>query len=457
MKRFSLLLCAAFLGLLVGCKPENNSPLQEAEDLNLGGETSIPGSFIQVFQQPAPNLSALELDFHRAADKAFGDKFVSAPNTINGGLGPIFNQNSCENCHVSNGRSPFPLDASDLRGFLLRISIAGTGAHGEPLAVPNFGGQLQTKAIFGQVAEAKLSWQEVEEIKTFIDGEQITLTKPVFTLVDPYMPLPNNVLMSPRAAPAVIGLGLLEAIEESAIRGLADPNDLNNDGISGKINNVWDVLKQGFSIGRFGWKAGQPTLLQQTAAAYNNDMGITNPLFTTESSEGQPQNDALNDDPEIDMATLKAASFYTQSLAVPQRRNTTDPSVIQGRELFLEINCGSCHHPKFITGQHEYSFLSYQTIYPYTDLLLHDMGEGLADNRPDNEATGREWRTSPLWAIGLSKTVGGQAANFLHDGRAKTLQEAIMWHGGEAENSKEAFRNLSKSKRDNIIKFLESL
>jgi CxxC motif-containing protein (DUF1111 family) len=271
------------------------------------------------------------------------------------------------------------------------------------------------------------------------------------------MPLPNNVLMSPRAAPAVIGLGLLEAIEESAIRGLADPNDLNNDGISGKINNVWDVLKQGFSIGRFGWKAGQPTLLQQTAAAYNNDMGITNPLFTTESSEGQPQNDALNDDPEIDMATLKAASFYTQSLAVPQRRNTTDPSVIQGRELFLEINCGSCHHPKFITGQHEYSFLSYQTIYPYTDLLLHDMGEGLADNRPDNEATGREWRTSPLWAIGLSKTVGGQAANFLHDGRAKTLQEAIMWHGGEAENSKEAFRNLSKSKRDNIIKFLESL
>jgi CxxC motif-containing protein (DUF1111 family) len=453
-----LILFVVFFSLLVGCNPDKELTPQEDEDLKLGGETSISGSFIKIFQQPAANLSTTELDAHREADKAFGDIFVTAPNFINGGLGPVFNQNSCENCHVSNGRSPFPTDANDLRGFLMRISIEGSGVHGEPLAVPNFGGQLQTKAIFGKPAEAKLTWQEVAEIKTFIDGEQIKLTKPVFTIVNPYLAMPNNILMSPRIAPAVIGLGLLEAIKESDILGLADPNDVDKDGISGKANRVWDFQKQAFSMGKFGWKAGQPTLLQQTAEAYNQDMGITNPYFKKESSYGQLQSDTLKDDPEIDEMTLKTATFYTQSLAIPQRRNTTDLSVINGKKLFLQIKCGSCHNPKFITGQHpEYAFLSNQTIYPYTDLLLHDMGEGLADNRHDYEANGKEWRTPPLWAIGLTKTVGGQYANFLHDGRAKTLQEAIMWHGGEAENSKEAFRKLSKTERENIIKFLESL
>jgi CxxC motif-containing protein (DUF1111 family) len=447
-----------FLSVLVGCKPDKDITPQEEEDLKLGGETSILGAFIKIFQQPAPNLSATELDAHREADKAFGDIFVTAPNFINGGLGPVFNQNSCENCHVSNGRSPFPTDANDLRGLLIRISVEGVGVHGEPLSVPNFGGQLQTKAVFGKLAEAKLTWQEVEDIKTFIDGEQIRLTKPIFTMLNPYMSLPNKVLMSPRIAPAVIGLGLLEAIKESDILSLADPNDANKDGISGKANRAWDFQKQAFATGRFGWKAGQPTLLQQTAEAYNQDMGITNPYFTKESSYGQLQSDTLKDDPEVDLITLKSATFYTQSLAIPQRRNTTDPSVINGKKLFLQINCGSCHNPKFVTGQHpENPFLSNQTIYPYTDLLLHDMGEGLADNRPDYEANGKEWRSPPLWAIGLTKTVGGQNANFLHDGRAKTLQEAIMWHGGEAENSKEAFRKLNKTDRDAIIKFLDNL
>lgn len=443
--------------ILVGCKPDEDILLED-EDLNLGGATSISGTYIQAFQQPAANLSTAELDLHREADKAFGDIFVTAPNTINGGLGPIFNQNACENCHVSNGRSPFPTDGNDLRGLLFRLSIEGAGSHGEPLAVPNYGGQLQTKATFGKTPEAQLTWYEVEEIKTFIDGEQITLSKPVFSIVNPYLPIPPNMMMSPRMAPPVIGLGLLEAIRESDILALADPDDADNNGISGKVNRVWDVKNQQTTVGRFGWKAGQPNLLQQSAAAYNQDMGITNPYFAQENSYGQTQGDALADDPEIDDITLKAAAFYAQSLGVPQRRNTTDPSIISGKELFMQIGCGNCHHPKFITGQHsEYAFLSNQKIYPYTDLLLHDMGEGLADNRPDFEANGNEWRTPPLWGLGLTKTVGGQQANYLHDGRAKTLQEAIMWHGGEAENSKENFSNLSKTEREAVIKFLESL
>jgi len=448
------------LGILIifSCQLKDEVNIQADEDLKLGGETSITGSYIQGFQQPAANLSALELELHRSSDKAFGDIFVTAPSTINGGLGPIFNQNSCENCHVSNGRSPFPNDFNDLRGLLIRLSIDGAGNHGEPNPVPNFGGQLQTKAIFGKNPEAKLSWNKIEEIQTFLDGEQIKLSKPNFTFINSYVALPQNVLYSPRIAPPIIGLGLVEAIKESDLLAIEDQNDANNDGISGKANRVWDYQNAVIAIGRFGWKAGQPNLIQQTAAAYNQDMGITNPYFKTESSFGQQQYDASNDDPEIDDLTLKSATFYPQSVAVPKRRNTTDPTVRSGKKLFLQIKCGTCHHPKFITGQHsEYAFLSNQIIFPYSDFLLHDMGDGLADNRQEFDANGKEWRTPPLWGVGLTKTVGGNNANYLHDGRASTLEEAIMWHGGESENSKENFRKLSKTERNALIKFLESL
>lgn len=444
--------------IVIGCQSKDEMIPQADEDLKLGGETSTSGSYIQGFQQPAANLSELELELHRKSDKAFGDIFVTAPSTINGGLGPIFNQNSCENCHVSNGRSPFPDDINDLRGLLIRLSIDGTGIYGEPKPVPNFGGQLQTKAIFGKNPEAKLAWNKIEEIKTFLDGEQIKLSKPMFTFNNPYVSMPPNILYSPRIAPPIIGLGLIEAIKESDLLANEDLNDADKDGISGKANRVWDNKNSAIKIGRFGWKAGQPSLLQQTAAAYNQDMGITNPYFKIESSYGQQQNDFSNDDPEIDELTLKSATFYPQSVAVPQRRNTTDPTVIYGKKLFLQIKCGTCHHPKYITGQHsEYAFLSNQIIFPYSDFLLHDMGDGLADNRQEFDANGKEWRTPPLWGVGLTKIVGGDNANYLHDGRANTLEEAIMWHGGESENSKESFRKLNKSDRNAIIKFLESL
>lgn len=456
MKLKSYLIYLLFLLSVSSCKQDTAEPMED-EDVNLGGSTTVNVSFINTFQQPANNLTASEIDLHRDGDKAFGDIFVTAPSVVNSGLGPIFNQNSCENCHVANGKSPFPSSPSELRGLLVRLSLPGKDNNGGPLEVPGFGGQLQTKATYGKQAEASLSWKEIEEIKSYLDGEKYSLRKFEFDIYNSYIPWPSNVLTSARIAPAVIGLGLFEAISASDIIGFADPTDLDGDGISGRPNYVWNDQTQQKELGRFGWKAGQPTLLQQTAAAYNNDMGITSPYFPKENFLQQIQYDKLIDDPEIDEATLKAATFYTQSLAVPKRRNAANPDVKKGKALFSKLKCSACHRPNFTTGQHpEFPFLSLQTIYPYTDLLLHDMGDGLADNRPDFEASGNEWRTPPLWGIGLTNIVGGHS-NFLHDGRARNLEEAIMWHGGEAEKSKEAFGKLPKSERESLIKFLESL
>ncbi len=278
-----------------------------------------------------------------------------------------------------------------------------------------------------------------------------------FEITNAYIELPEDILVSPRIAPPVFGLGLIEAIALNDIIAYADPLDANADGISGKVNMVWDFELNTKVLGRFGWKASQPTLLQQTAAAYQNDMGITNPLFTSETCEGQIQCDSLGDDPEVDLKILLAATFYPQSLAVPARRNVEYKNVMDGKILFASLGCNNCHRPTYTTGVHrEHAFLSNQKIFPYTDLLLHDMGEGLADHRSDYLANGNEWRTPPLWGIGLTYTVGGHQ-NYLHDGRARSLEEAIMWHGGEGQASKNAFRNLTNEERQDVIAFLESL
>lgn len=428
------------------------------EDFMLGGETSIEGAYISIFEQPASNLNADELDLHTEGDKAFGDQFVTAPSKINSGLGPVFNQNSCENCHITNGRSVFPDFPDNHRGLLFRLSIDGEGPNGEPIPVPGFGGQLQTRSVFGVEPEASVSWVLEYKIINYLDGESVGLSNPLFTLENAYMSFPENALISPRMAPPVFGLGLLEAIKEEDILAGEDINDANADGISGKANVVWDVQNQRKTLGRFGWKASSPNLIQQTAGAYQQDMGVTSPVFSEENCKAQIQCDKLNDDPEITFATLKSAAFYTQSLAVPTRRNTKNPEVIAGKLLFKKLACDKCHRASYVTGQHpEFDFLSNQKIFPYTDLLLHNMGEELADNRPDFLASGREWRTPALWGLGLTKTVGGPKANFLHDGRAKTIEEAILWHGGEALKSKEDFVSLNKKERQSLIKFLNSL
>jgi CxxC motif-containing protein (DUF1111 family) len=449
------LAAAAVAALLVAACDEAppTAPEEDGDEVLSGGETTIFNATSQAFTFPAPNVG--DLDRHLEGDLAFDAAFVAPPAPVNPGLGPVFNNTACAACHVSNGRGRPPYPGEDLESMLFRVSVPGADAEGGPAPVPGFGGQLNDKALFGVEPEARVAVTYSETAGEFPDGEPYSLRTPSYTLEDPYQPLPGGVMLSPRVALPVFGRGLLEAVPEDDLLALAD--DLAGDGVSGRPNYVRDRATQSVRFGRFGWKAGQPTLLQQAAAAYRNDMGVTNPIFPTESAEGQPQDDGRGDEPEIDLATVEVAAFYTQTLAVPARRDVDDPEVRRGRALFEEIRCAACHVPTLRTGTLPgVPSVSNQTIHPYTDLMLHDMGEGLADGRPEFLATGREWRTPPLWGIGLTRIVHGEV-HLLHDGRARTLTEAILWHGGEAEASRERFRALPRAERDALRAFLESL
>ncbi|NJL47391.1 MAG: c-type cytochrome [Leptolyngbyaceae cyanobacterium SM2_5_2] len=423
-----------------------------------GGETTVHNRTSRAYEQPAPNLDAYWADLHAAGDIAFEAAFVTAPAPVNPGLGPLFNGTSCAGCHLKNGRGmakqgqrvvrvshleATKLDPSDDPG----VYAAETPAPGgNAFPVPGLGLQVQEHGVHGFAPEAvvQVTWQE--QPGRYGDGTPYTLRSPQIQLYRPdNTPVGDGVLISNRIPQPVFGAGLLEAIAEADILAQADPDERNGDGISGRANRVWDVVQQAPMLGRFGWKANTPTLLQQTAAAYVNDMGVTNPLF--------PAADGSQD---IDQETLTAAAVYVQTLAVPARTLLDDARVQRGERLFAEANCTACHLSTWRTGNHPIPALAEQTIHPYTDLLLHDMGTGLADGRPDFEASGNEWRTPPLWGIGLAQTVLPYSG-FLHDGRARTLEEAILWHGGEAELAKETFRTMSAADREALIWFLRSL
>ena len=427
-----------------------------ADEWFAGGSQTIFTTGAGAFSSAFPTINANRSVVHGIGDAAFESTFVSAPSPVNPGLGPIFNNVSCTSCHIGDGRGKPPLNADQNSSMLIRVSIAGKNEHGGPKAIPGFGTQLQQRSIFGVPPEASFRVTYIEIAGTFADGTAYSLQQPTYWIENAYIPLPPDYMFSPRVAPPVFGLGLLEAINENDIVSLADEIDSNGDGISGKPNYVWDELKKEKVIGRFGWKANNPNILQQSAGAYSEDMGITNFIFEKESSYGQSQFSS-QDVYDVSDSLLQSVTFYIRSLAVPARRNADDAVVLKGKQIFGIAKCSGCHVPKSRTETNvAFPEISNQTIYPYTDLLLHDMGEGLADHRPDFEASGTEWRTSPLWGIGLTKVVNGHN-NFLHDGRARSLMEAILWHGGEAEVSREHVRNLSKTDRDALIKFLESL
>jgi CxxC motif-containing protein (DUF1111 family) len=258
----------------------------------------------------------------------------------------------------------------------------------------------------------------------------------------------------------MIGLGLLEAITEQAILANEDPDDRNADGIRGRANRVWSHEAQALQVGRFGWKAGQPSLRQQNADAFFNDMGLSTPLLSGTACTDQ-QVDCLaapqGGTPEVNEKIEAQVLFYSRNLAVPARRNADSPEVLKGKQLFQQANCHSCHTPRFVTGTEAAEpELAGQVIFPYSDLLLHDMGDGLADQRPEFQASGRDWRTPPLWGIGLTEVVSGHT-RFLHDGRARNLLEAVLWHSGEAEASKQQVLNFSQSDRQALLAFLNSL
>lgn len=437
-------------------EPEPLSPSETSEWLSGGSQTIYDngtGAFSSIF----PRLTEERERVHEIGDIAFEQTFVTAPAVNNPGLGPIFNNVSCTSCHINDGRGKPPTGGEQLSSLLIRISIPGADPHGGPNPVPGFGGQLQQRSVFGRPGEATMKIEYSEQSYQFSDGQPYSLRSPTYTLESPYMGLPSDLMLSPRIAPPVFGLGLLEAVDEAYIVSYADVNDANDDGISGKANYAWNIVEGKKTLGRFGWKAANPSILQQAAAAYSEDIGITNFVFPDESSLSQSQYDGLDDEYEVSDSILTSVAFYIRTLAVPVRRNADNATVLAGKRIFTEAKCFACHRPQLRTKTDvAFPEISNQVIYPYTDMLVHDMGADLADNRPDNEADGREWRTAPLWGIGLTRIVNGHQ-NFLHDGRARTLMEAIMWHGGEAEQAKEQVRQLSEQDRAALIKFLESL
>jgi CxxC motif-containing protein (DUF1111 family) len=381
------------------------------------------------------------------------------------GLGPLFNQNACEGCHVADGRAAPPNSTGDvLQGLLFRVSVPGKDKHGGPKPHPMYGGQLADKAIQGHKPEIVYAVNFTKITGNYGDGTKYTLQKPNYTFPEQnYGPLGEKAMISPRIAPFMIGMGLLDAITEESILEREDIKDVNGDGVSGKANRVWSVEFNKYMVGKYGWKSETPTLAHQSMDAAINDMGITNPLFPNENCTEleltckNALSGTTDANTEITEAKMNELVGYLEFLAVPGRDYLDNPDVKKGEELFTEIGCESCHRSEFKTGtEQRQRRLHNQTIHPYTDLLLHNMGPELADNRPSYDADGYEWRTPPLWGIGMVETVNGHT-RFLHDGRARNLEEAILWHSGEAELTKSKFANLSKDNRDKVIKFLKSL
>ncbi len=439
------------------CTKPDEFPEESQNEWLSGGSQTVFNAGAGAFNSAFPNLSSAKNRTHEIGDVGFAETFISGNVPNVGGLGPVYNNVSCGSCHIADGRGKAPNSGEALSSLLIRISVPGTNEHGGPLGVPGYGGQFQTRSIYGVPKEGDVDYSYSYIHGILNDGEEYELRQPVINLINCYTTLPSNLMLSARLASPVFGLGLLEAIPETNLLANEDVLDQNNDGISGKSNRVWEVQKNRFSMGRFGWKAGQPSIIQQSAGAYVEDMGISNPIFTLESVYGQPQQSAANSHVELSDSILHAVSFYIQTLAVPARRDVENAEVKQGKSIFTSIGCASCHTPMQRTGVNVvFPEISNQVIFPYTDLLLHDMGDELADNRPEFEANGKEWRTAPLWGIGLTSVVNGHT-NFLHDGRARNFTEAILWHGGEGDASRQAFKNLSTNDRQALLAFLKSL
>lgn len=414
----------------------------------------------EAFAQPLPGMDDSQLERFFRGRSLFRQAWVIAPSRDEAvdGLGPLYNRVSCIACHPKNGRGQAPEQGEPMRSMLLRLSLPGHDARGAPRPHPAYGDQLNEFGIPGVAGEGRAHVQWDEHSVRLADGETVRLRRPRFELRElAYGPL-ANVRTSARVGTVVFGLGLLEAIEEQTLQAMA--SEAKADGVSGQVNRVWSVERQRVEPGRFGLKANQPDLRQQIAHAMVGDLGITSSLSPEQNCAPLQQacRDAVHGgEPELDAMQLGDLHFYLAHLAVPARRDRDAPQVVQGERLFQETGCAQCHRPELVTGQHPvFPALSQRRIEPYTDLLLHDMGDGLADGREDFLASGRHWRTAPLWGLGLSDRIN-PGSGYLHDGRARTLDEAILWHGGEARAARDRFAVLSAAQRQAIRAFLLSL
>jgi len=483
MKTKIILLLMIFSILMsIGCKKNKDNvgiisifsllsqhidPRYEPGEEYAGGETtSFDVTTVNAFDHGASNLSRDRFLRFESGNSFFNTTWTNPGSSARDGLGPFFINDSCRGCHIRDGVGSAPQLNERISTMTIQISLShGTDPHGGPLPVPEYGLQLNNRDIYNNQrpeADPRIT-HYVVKIITFPDGYQVELLKPVFELNFNYGE-PTDCVISPRVAPKIIGLGLLAAIREEDILKRSDPDDLNNDGISGKPNYVWNKKNNRKELGRFGWKSNQPTIDQQNQGAFNGEIGITTPLFPNENCtvSSHPSIDCNNppsgnSNPEANQNIVELVEFYTHLIAVPIRRNYQDPIVLRGKEIFFQLGCESCHRQKYITGNLDnFPEVSYQKIYPYTDLLLHDMGDDLKDDRQQFDANGKEWRTPPLWGLGLVQRVNPNAG-FLHDGRARSIEEAILWHGGEAEQSKQNYIQLQREEREALIEFLKSL
>jgi CxxC motif-containing protein (DUF1111 family) len=427
----------------------------------LGGATSRAIATDKAFTFPAANLRREHQRPFFFGNRLFNTNWTIAPSSVRGfdGLGPTFNRVSCSGCHTRDGRGrPPPSGEGPMDSMLVRLSVPDGG--GGAMPHPAYGDQLNERAIPGVPAEGRVrityDWVEGH----YADGMPYSLRRPRYELVDlAFGSLDEGAMLSPRVAPAVIGLGLLEAVPRATLEALADPDDRDGDGISGRVNRI--ANDDGTTrAGRFGWKANVASLREQNAGAALGDLGLTTPELPVENCPPVQTSCAAaptGGSPEISAEFLDKLTLYTRLLAVPAQRDSGDWRVRHGQRLFREAGCAACHLPTLRTGPDApLPELVDQTFHPFTDLLLHDMGDELADGRPDHDADGREWRTPPLWGIGLVEIVNGHSF-LLHDGRARDLAEAILWHGGEGAAAREAFRTMSAEDRAALLRFLASL
>jgi CxxC motif-containing protein (DUF1111 family) len=437
-------------------KPRSATPPQQINTPLLsnqsGGSFTISNRGQQSLQRPQPNLSA-EQQLEWAVGKSFATQaWVSAPatTTARDGLGPLFNANSCTGCHVRNGQGQLPEHGP---GLILRLENASS----------SYGEQLQDMAIPGVQPEGRIRWQTGSTHTAIAGGEPVQLHQR-----DYHIDSAPQLATSARLAPALIGMGLIDNINDADIIANSDPDDRNGDGISGRVNLRENHNGTPPRLGRFGWKASQTDLHEQIALAFFQDMGITSSLHPPRQciDTGCKTSPITSSELEISDKLLGAVVDYIANLAVPAAAH--DELSQQGEAIFARLGCSACHTPAFTIRLPSNNFssdeaqkylnteIAAETIYPYSDLLLHDMGDGLADQQPSDNTPANEWRTAPLWGLGI-RTKNSHNTRLLHDGRAGSITEAILWHGGEADASKTSFSLLSHPEHTALLHFLKAL
>ncbi|WP_296999963.1 MULTISPECIES: di-heme oxidoredictase family protein [unclassified Thalassospira] len=477
------LVTTAFAGLTLATSMTSTHAQETANPSFPGGATTwLKPDGRNAFTHYSANMSfEKRLDF-KLGEALFQRLWVTAPTRTKAadGLGPLFNSRACSGCHIRNGRG-HPVDENDSEAgatsMLLRLSIPPQTTEqlrdhldGKLATIPDpvYGGQFQDFSIPGIHAEGRVKVTYTTTDVLLAGGETVTLRNPTYEMTDlANGPLHPDIMVSPRLAPPMIGLGLLEAIPDSTLMAASDPQDEDGNGISGRLNQVWNISKSEMAIGRFGWKAGMPTLDQQNQNAFQFDIGLSTPLYPNASGDcTTAQTDCITapdgDDDEFEGLEVHSVMtdlvlYYARNIAPPARANANDADVLVGETIFAAIGCASCHTPRYVLPERaDMPEQSGQVIWPYTDLLLHDMGDGLADHRPEAQASGTEWRTPPLWGIGRAQDIDPRA-RFLHDGRARTILEAILWHGGEAKAARDAVTRMPPSERSQLLAFLKSL